>query len=235
MAENYTRSLGESVAGATTAALATTTQKPGWAHVARITADADSGYLLCPELRKLWVYENGAGSYTDYTDEAKDKDTTTKVILDSLDTDDYVYFGADEPFRGIAVDIGAGNDTASALTVELSDGDGTWSSVSDTDGTNVAGDTLKQDGLITWTPPSTWVEDTVNGLSKLFWARLSVSVALDTEVEVNSFTLLNRETVAAHFDTATAGAIELNMGGKGGLEFTVADGTPNNRIQWLGR
>jgi len=94
---------------------------------------------------------------------------------------------------------------------------------------------MAQDGLVTWTIPSSWVEDTVNGLSNLFWVRVSVDVVFDSEVEVDSITLLNRETVAAHLDTATSGAVEIAMGGIGGLEFTVASGTPNNRIQWLGR
>ena len=52
---------------------------------------------------------------------------------------------------------------------------------------------------------------------------------------MDSITLLNRETTAAHLDSATSGAVEIAMGGIGGLEFTVASGTPNNRIQWLGR
>ena len=85
------------------------------------------------------------------------------------------------------------------------------------------------------TIPASWVEDTVNGLSNLFWVRVSVDVVFDSEVEVDSITLLNRETTAAHFDSATSGAIELGLGGIGGLEFTVNSGTPNNRIQWLGR
>jgi hypothetical protein len=65
MSENYTRALGEIVTGATTAALATVTQKPPWAHIAKVTVSTDSNYLFCPELRKVWLYENGAGSYTD--------------------------------------------------------------------------------------------------------------------------------------------------------------------------
>jgi len=232
----YTRSLGQTVAGATSAALATVTQKPPWAHEARITADGDSGYLLCPEIRKLWVYDDSAGTYTDATDNAKDKSTSTKVILDDFAAADFIYIGADQPFRGFAVDVSAVNGGSNTtMTVESSDGDGTWTDTSATDGTTSGSKSMAQDGLVTWTIPSSWVEDTVNGLSNLFWVRVSVDVVFDSEVEVDSITLLNRETVAAHLDTATSGAVELAMGGIGGLEFTVASGTPNNRIQWLGR
>jgi hypothetical protein len=236
MVSTYTRSLGQTVAGATTAALATVTQKPPWAHEARITADADSGYLLCPEIRKLWVFDHSASTYTDATDNAKDKSTGTKVILDSFAVADFIYIGADQPFRGFAVDVSAVNGGSNtSMTVESSDGDGTWTDTSATDGTASGSKSMAQDGLVTWTVPTSWVEDTVNGLSKLFWVRVSVDVVFDSEVEVDSITLLNRETVAAHLDTATSGAVVLAMGGLGGLEFTVAAGTPNNRIQWLGR
>lgn len=235
MSENYTRSLGEIVTGATTAALATVTQKPPWAHIAKVTVSTDSNYLFCPELRKVWLYENGAGSYTDLIDNAKDKNTSTKVILDSFADDDYLYIAADEPFRGIAVDVSAANGTASVITVDLSDGDGTWTDSSDTDGTISSGKTLAVDGLITWTIPTTWLPDTVNGMEKLYWVRISVSSTLDSEVELDSLTLLNRETVGASIETATGGEVEILMGGKGGLEFTAAAGTPANAIQWLGR
>ena len=235
MSENYTRSLGEVVTGATTAALATITQKPPWAHKAKVTVSTDSNYLFCLELRKVWLFENGASSYTDLIDNAKDKSTATKVILDSFADDDYLYIAADEPFRGIAVDVSAANGTSSVITVDLSDGDGTWTDSSDTDGTISSGKTLAVDGLITWTIPSTWLPDTVNGLENMYWVRISVSSTLDSEVEIDSLTLLNRETVGASIETVTGGSVSIPMGGKGGLEFTSAAGTPANAIQWLGR
>lgn len=236
MSENYTRSFGEIVSGATTSTVATVVRKPGWAHIARVTVAADSNIQPCPEIRKAWIYENGAGSYTDVTDTLKSKSVSDTTPLDDFAADDYLYIGADLPFRALAINMAtATNDTASVMTVELSDGDGTWTDSSDTDGTDAAGDTLKQDGVVSWAVPATWLPDTVNGMERMYWIRLSVSVVLDSTVDVEGILLIGQEALGGAVESVTGAPIEINMRGLGGLDFTCAAGTPANSIAWFGR
>jgi len=236
MSENYTRSFGEIVSGATTSTVATVVRKPGWAHKARVTVAADSNVQPCPEIRKAWIFENGASSYTDVTDTLKSKAVADTTDLSAFAADDFIYIGADLPFRALAVNLAAAvNGTTSVITVELSDGDGTWTDSSDTDGTISSGKTLGQDGIISWTVPSTWLTDTVNGLSNLYWIRVSVSVVLDASVTVEGILLIGQEALGGAIDSATANSVEIDMGSLGGLGFTCATGTPANSMAWDGR
>jgi len=206
---------------------------PGYS---RSSVAADSNIQPCPEIRKAWIYENGAGSYTDVTDTLKSKDVADTTDLSSFAADDYLYIGADLPFRALAINLtSAVNDTASVMTIETSDGDGTWTSVSITDGTDSSGDTLKIDGVVNWTVASTWLPDTVNKMERMYWIRLSVSTVLDSSVTVEGLLLIGQEDLGGAIESVTAGPIELRMGDLGGLDFTCATGTPANSITWLGR
>lgn len=236
MSENYTRSFGEIVTGADASTVATVVRKPGWAHKARVTVAADSNVQPCPEIRKAWIYENGAGSYTDVTDSLKSKAVADTTDLSAFAADDFIYIGADLPFRALAVNLAAAvNGTESVITVSLSDGDGTWTDSSDTDGTISSSKTFAQDGVISWAVPATWLPDTVNGLSNLYWIRIAVSVVLDSSVTVEGILLIGQEALGGAIDSATAGSVEIDMGGLGGLDFTCAAGTPANSIAWVGR
>jgi hypothetical protein len=156
------------------------------AHNAASSATVAQLFMF-PHLSVLKTADDGA-TFTDYSSEAQDEDATTDITLSSLDTaanDNFLYVGAHRKFAGLTADIDAGNDTASVMTVKYYAGNQGWLDISDTDGTDVAGDTLKQDGDITWTAPANWKKTIVNGLD-LYWVRIEVSVALDSSVTLNS-------------------------------------------------
>lgn len=102
------------------------------------------------------------GTMTDYSNNAQDGAAATVVTLSSLGTEangDWLLIGAHEPFRGVYVDMTANvNGTASVLTVYYWQDTTTdaWASLSATDGTDSAGATFGQDGLVYWTVPTDW-------------------------------------------------------------------------------
>lgn len=159
---------------------------------------------------------------TDNSDESQDGDTTaiSYASLDTAANDDYIYVGSWVPFRGVAVDMDtAVNGTASVLTVNYWNG-GSWTDISDTDGTASGGATFAQDGNVTWTVPTAWVRASLQAIDAIntgtitataeafranfavkdpymqprYWTRWEVSVALDASVDVLQMRSLNRST-----------------------------------------
>jgi hypothetical protein len=140
-------------------------------------------------------------TFTDYTTEAVDISTATSVDLSSLDTaanGDYWYLASHAKFAGATLDIDATNDTASVMSGYYWNGTA-WADITITDGTDVAGDCLKQDGNITWTVPSAWEEKTLNGIPNLYIVRFQVTVALDASVTIDSIGLLSGVAGAVWF------------------------------------
>lgn len=147
---------------------------------------------------------------TDYSDNAQDLSTGTKVDLSSLSTAanlDFVYVGAEVPFAGVEIDVQSTNGNASVLTVKY--WNGAWTDITATDGTANGGATFGQDGNVTWTLPTDWVQATLRGIgdttlaagvlntANLFWTRWQVSAALDATTDQNSWIAINRSTAYA--------------------------------------
>ena len=124
---------------------------------------------LAPALVNCLMYDTGLGTYTSYLTEATDGGATGHVPLDAMGTDDYFYMGFSEPALGVWFDIGTNiQDEAATLdveycstAVELGATIAFTDVAGDSDGTNVAGDTLKQDGAYLWTLPSAWKRSTL--------------------------------------------------------------------------
>lgn len=86
--------------------------------------------------------------------------------LDTLANGGSIYIGSHVPFRGVAVTNGNPNANASTLSVNFWNGTA-WTAVAGfSDGTAAAGATMAQNGLVTWTVPTTWAKavlsDTIN-------------------------------------------------------------------------
>ena len=142
------------------------------------------------------------------SDEMQDGDAEDFAI-DSFDTaanNNYIYVGADVPFRGVAVDLNNKNDVASVLTVNYPVNKA-WVDTGNGDTTDVGGDTLKQDGNVTWTVPVPWTKQSLVtmgdttiketwSIANLYWTRWEVSSALDT-TDLVQMRALNRSTVYA--------------------------------------
>ncbi len=164
------------------------------------------------------------------------------MVLSSLDTlanGDALWLGSHLPFRGVAVDVDAANGTASVLAGHYWDGN-SLEALTVTDGSDAAGATLGQDGLITWTMPADWTPATlrsagsaaagvVAGGRELYWVRLTVSAALDSSTTLNSLHALNR--VAPTYALTTGRVLERRitrgLGGVGCVEALTDAGTAN--------
>ena len=144
----------------------------------------------------------------DISVEMQDGDAVDFAI-DSFDTaanNNFIYVGSWLPFRGAQIDLNNKNDVASVLTVNYWNGG--WTAVDTiSDGTDDAGDTMKQDGDVTWVVGTDWKRDSLLNIGdttvretwggdNLYWTRWEVSVALDT-TDLVTMRALNRSTTYA--------------------------------------
>lgn len=117
-------------------------------------------------LESCFRYQPGP-SWTDYTAESQSTLGTPFTLLGA--TTDYGYFGHREKCNNLTFAFAAVG-TYGSLLWEYSKGSGAWGALTVTDGTSG----LHQNGAVTFTPPSDWKQDTVNGATK-FWVRVSAA------------------------------------------------------------
>ena len=199
-------------------------------------------FASCPYLMVIKTAD-ALATFTDYSTEANDADTTTVVDLSSLDTyanSDAVYIGAHVPFRGLAVDVSAAvNASASVLTAYYWNGSA-WTDTSASDGTASGGATFAQDGDITWTVPTAWTTTSLakaNGLAAssglaspdLYWIQLRVSAALDSSTTLSSIIAMPRSTSYAEITEITPMefGVQQGVGGTAAIEHLTDAGTAN--------
>ena len=212
----------------------------GTQEVTLIPRNAAGGAVVCkfnfnPFLTVLKTTDDHA-TFTDYSTEAQDGSTSTDITLSSLGTlvnGDALYVGAHVPFSGLVVDVDLTNSTASVLTGSYWDGSA-WVSLSVTDGSAAAGATFGQDGDITWTVPSAWVEGAPHGLGHVsnamrFWARFTVSAALDSTTTLNSLLAITRNTTYGElpFGMTYTKGIRVVTGGWASVNALTDAGTGN--------
>lgn len=142
---------------------------------------------LSPKIVKVWFYDASATSYIDLTAALTDRNTSTAsgTNLNEMQTADFLYVGCADRYRGLSVDVANTNSAGTAAALVTFWNGTIWTNITPTDGT-FSTMTLAQDGLITWTVPTTWVKTTVNSEpSSLYWTRYAVSAALaDTSVSI---------------------------------------------------
>jgi len=194
---------------------------------------------LAPRLAAVEYYSASGTSYTSYLTQAIDRDSATHVPLDAMATGDYLYLGFTEPVRGFhfTIDATNKNDNAATLDMEymsaIAAGAATFTDVaSDSDGTNVAGDTLKQSGLYAFTLPAVvqGIVTVLNSNEPLYWYRFCPSATLSATVDVTDITpacdTVNYGYMEAgvvhqfHLNTAKNGAFEFDHTGTGTLDVT---------------
>ena len=165
-------------------------------------------YLLNPYLKIFYTTDGGLANdnITDISDEMQDGDATDHPLDDfPLTGTGFVYVGARVPFSGVAITMGDKNDDPTTIKVNYWNGGG-WTDTGDVDGTDVGGDSMKQDGSVTWTVPTAWTSaalattgDTLpseaEGLhDNLFWTRWEWSAALDVSIDIRTMLAINRST-----------------------------------------
>ena len=125
----------------------------------------------------------------DLSSEVSDGRSTTAADLDSLPTFagfGCVFIGTPVPVESLTYTVSKANGNASVATISY--WNGAWTGVSGlSDGTAVSGKTLGQTGSMSWTKPTDEISKYQYGKNK-FWYRLTVSAALDAEVEITSVT-----------------------------------------------
>lgn len=147
---------------------------------------------MCPVISQCLVTDDAGDTFTNYTNQVKDRNTSNVLVLDSLDTatnEGYWYLASRHKFAGAWCDIGAANGTTSTMTGYYWDGD-SWEDVTITDGTKSGNVCLAIDGNITWAVPSDWATTSLNGQTGVYVIRFQVHVQLDDEVEVDQICLL---------------------------------------------
>lgn len=202
--------------------------------------------ILCPYLIIFKTTDDLATAPTDYTSAAQDNDTTTDVVLSSMDTGangDYLYVGCAVPFRGVNIDVDGTNSTGSrTLTVKYwqDAAPDAWAGISATDGTS-GSTSLDQDGSVTWTVPSDWlaqdlftIGDDSSKLTpfnnqKLYWTRWEWNGALDSSVTLNHMLGINRSTAYAEWVAGQPceSTVNMGLGGYAGIEALTDAGTGN--------
>ena len=265
---------------------------------------------LAPSLERVF-YFNGT-TYTDYTTQARDRDSATHVPLDGMTTAHYLYMGFSECPRGAYFDIGSNvQDEAATLDIEYGydTSDGTYIKITgtvsgaftvgetvtggtsgatatlvygpagstyiivkspstsfltsdtitgasenisaitaiaaetkgtgyfadvtgDSDGTDSGGDTLKVDGLYSWTLPTS-IEATVNGASSLHWVRFKPSATLSATVDINEIIPACIDTNYGYFEAGVEYHYPLDIQRVGAIETDMDVGFDTLIITWV--
>lgn len=134
-----------------------------------VTGQVGSLLTLLSRILCVGQVQVNAGGFTDRSSEARIEGGTAFNLLTG--TSDEVFVGYDEQFTGIRVDVATAG-AGVTLTVEYWNGTG-WVAVSGkTDGTT----NLTVDGQITWTKPTDWAKNAVNG-NTFYHVRLKTSSA----------------------------------------------------------
>ena len=193
---------------------------------------------LAPRLSRVKYYD--ASTYTDYTAQATDRDSATHVPLDAMGTTHYLYMGFTDKVRGFYFNLDGTNfnDNAATLDVEycsaISSGAGTFTDVaSDSDGTDSAGDTLKQDGLYSFTLPAV-VRGVITVLDNepLYWYRFTPSATLSATVDVIDLIPACEDTNYGYIPAGVPLQFSLNVAQDGAFEFDHT-GTDTLDLNWL--
>ena len=131
----------------------------------RTRADVDRAWAVTSA-----VYTDRTGVLTDTTD-----DDLNLATLFATASTDALYLGSTQPFRGLFVRmLDTVSTAASVLSVAYYNGN--WENLLINDQTiQVAGKTFSAGGSVTWLLPTDWMTRVVNGSTRLYWVKVTVS------------------------------------------------------------
>ena len=208
----------------------------------RLASGTADSWNFCPRLRKAWKFTAVGSVYRDDTNALSERGTNQTATFNSMvATDDFIYVGADVPFRGVYVNVANANGTASILSAFYWDGSA-WTGLTETDGTASAGATLAIDNIITWTLPTDWQKTNVNGSGPLFWVRMnsdggtdsatSLAEIIPLSVQGTSITVGGAATPVIVATAVTPPRYWFDRDAVGGIEILAAN-TELVRLEWL--
>jgi len=191
------------------------------------------------------------------TDLTNRSSTGTGTLLDAATTSDRLYIGVADVIGGLRVDMTSSVNTNTA-SITVNYWNGSWTSISPTDGTVVGGKSLSKDGSITWTAPSDWVSahlggtsfdggvmgmgitDTDAPASERLWLQIYWSAALSADVEIANLWTLNRNTNRGYFEGGVRHYISFDARKTGAIEALLetdkipsGDSTDTMEITWI--
>ena len=181
-------------------------------------------------------------TFTNYTTQVQDRDTSTVADLSSLDTaanGDYWYLASKHKFAGCTIDMITANVNTSVMTGYYWNGTA-WTLVTITDNTDLGGACLGEDQTVTWTVPSAWKKTTTtdtSGLTSypgLYAMRFQVDAALDSTTTIGEISLLPDDVAApyGYMAATTDYVFSLNAVECGSLAF-YAGSTSSVSLSWL--
>ena len=204
---------------------------------------------LNPAIKDIYLFDasRSAGArFVNLLDENKNLinanvTTGTGTVLDTLKTADFIYVRTNARHGGLRFEMIAANDAASIITAAYSKTDNTFAATAISDGTDVAGDTLKQDGnIVIDTVPTDWERKTLQQLGIVdvdapaqagHWFRLDVSADLDSDFEVDVIAPLHSDFGegitsghAGFYDKDTEYSLDLSKSQVGALEIGMQTG-----------
>lgn len=149
-----------------------------------------------------WALDTQATSVTPqaaiYSDDGTFTEDTvgpmTLTLSSLIGADDFVYLRGTQPFEGLNVNMNATNGSATTLTATYFNGS-SFTSLSATDGTSSSSASFGQDGNITWTLPTDWEPNAINGTTG-YHVRLAWSANFDSSVTTTDIDLIQRNTAA---------------------------------------
>ena len=212
--------------------------RPGYHEVLMYNTSAWRMSLV-PRLQSV-VYYNGT-TYTHYETQGIDRDDSTHVPLDAMATTHYLYLGTTGPVRGFYFNVDTSNKNDNAATLDweycsaISAGVATFTDVAgDSDGTDSGGDTLKQDGLYSFTLPTTVAGHvTLLGGGDLHWYRFKPSAQLSATIDLIDIIPAAEDTNYSYQEPGQSYQFSLNIDYCGAFELIrdTADGTL--RVTWI--
>jgi hypothetical protein len=123
------------------------------------------------------VYGFTGAVYSDKTSAAKDttEDDLNLATIFTTAGSDALYIGSTAPFRGLFVRTADTVGTAASI-LSVAYWNGNWEALTVQDGTaQTAGKTLSGGGSVTWLLPVDWMVRAVNGSTRYYWAKVTVS------------------------------------------------------------
>lgn len=176
-------------------------------------------YNASAALNSRFVKNGSTGSLLqDLTD--KLSGTGTGTVLDSMQTDDFLYICLSDIVGGIHFTIKAANGTSSVIAATYWDGSA-FAALTETDNTvNGGNQTWNKTGTITFTAPTDWASAHLGGPDGIvrndntlqsatpdaddrtddpssafgFWIRFAVGTALDSDTEIEELMTVNKNS-----------------------------------------
>lgn len=134
------------------------------------------------------VFDASGNGWADWTIEVMDNSYESFGLLNAFENGDYIYVGCLTPFHAILIKPGYEycNTQTSTLAATYWNGT-TWTSLTIADTTSASGKTLNQPGMVTWSVPTTWKENTpLPDVTPLgYWVRFTVNATLDDYVHID--------------------------------------------------